>query len=93
MDNAVSSLMTAPIDVGNIDSVYRDVYLDRARTQLAPLLPVEQLAYLADAKGAGLAIGARVPIVLTSRADTILARIASCAVALVAAPRDRLAVP
>jgi hypothetical protein len=42
MDNAVSSLMTALIDAGNIDTVYRDVYLDRARTQLAPLLPVEE---------------------------------------------------
>ena len=42
MDNAVSSLMTALMDAGDIDTVYRDVYLDRARTQLAPLLPVEE---------------------------------------------------
>ncbi len=42
MDNAVSSLVTALTDAGNIDTVYRDVYLDRARTQLAPLLPVEE---------------------------------------------------
>ncbi len=41
MDNAVSSLVTALIDAGQIDTVYRDVYLDRARTQLAALLPVE----------------------------------------------------
>jgi hypothetical protein len=38
-------------------------------------------------------LGARVPIVPTSRADTVLARPASCAVALVAARRDRLAAP
>jgi len=42
MDNAVSSLVTALIDAGHIDAVYRHVYLDRARTQLAPLLPVEE---------------------------------------------------
>jgi hypothetical protein len=42
MDNAVSTLMTGLIDAGNIDTVYRDVYLDRARTQLTPLLPVEE---------------------------------------------------
>ena len=48
MDNAVSALMTALIDAGHIDTVYRDVYLDRARTQLAPLLPVEEFHRLAQ---------------------------------------------
>jgi hypothetical protein len=38
-------------------------------------------------------VGARVPIVLTSRVDTVLARMASCAVPLVAARRGRQAVP
>jgi hypothetical protein len=38
MDNAANSLMTALIDRGNIDTVYRDVYLDRAGTLLAPAL-------------------------------------------------------
>jgi len=45
----------------------------------------KQLEYLADATGAGIVVGARVPIVLTSRADTTLARMASCAVALLLA--------
>lgn len=35
----------------------------------------------------GIQVGTRVPIILTSRADTVLARMASCAVALVAARR------
>ena len=48
---------------------------------------VKQLGYLAEAQGAGVVLGARVPIILTSRADTVLARMASCAVALVAARR------
>ena len=41
MDNTDSRLMTALIDAGNIDTVYRDVYLDRARLLLAPVLSLE----------------------------------------------------
>jgi phosphotransacetylase/acyl dehydratase len=54
---------------------------------------VKQLAYLAEAQGAGIVLGARIPIMLTSRADTVLARMASCAVALIAARRGHRAVP
>lgn len=46
---------------------------------------MKQLTYLADATGAGLVIGARVPIVLTSRADDAITRMASCALALLLA--------
>ncbi|GAA6151717.1 bifunctional enoyl-CoA hydratase/phosphate acetyltransferase [Pseudoteredinibacter isoporae] len=41
----------------------------------------KQLMYLANAKSAGIALGAKVPIVLNSRADGTLARLASCALA------------
>jgi len=47
----------------------------------------KQLAYLADADAAGIVLGARVPIVLTSRADSAKARLASCAVAVLFARR------
>ena len=47
----------------------------------------KQLMYLGGAASAGIVVGARVPIVLTSRADTRESRIASCAVALVSARR------
>ena len=47
----------------------------------------KQLEYLGGAASAGIVLGARVPIVLTSRADPREARIASCAVALVVARR------
>jgi phosphate acetyltransferase len=48
----------------------------------------KSLTFIADADGAGIVLGARVPIILTSRADTVQARLASCAVAsLVAADR------
>ena len=42
----------------------------------------KQLEYLADAEIAGIALGAKVPIVLTSRADKTLSRLSSCAIAL-----------
>ena len=41
----------------------------------------KQLAYLGRADSAGIVLGARVPIILTSRADSAEARLASCAVA------------
>jgi phosphate acetyltransferase/phosphate butyryltransferase len=42
----------------------------------------KQLEYLAEAQVAGIVVGARVPIALTSRADKTPARLASCAIAL-----------
>lgn len=50
---------------------------------------MKQLSYLADAKGAGVVVGARVPIMLTSRADDALTRIASSALALLLADYQR----
>jgi phosphate acetyltransferase len=50
----------------------------------------KSLSFLAGADAAGIVLGARVPIILTSRADSLTARLASCAVAsLVAAARRR----
>jgi phosphate acetyltransferase len=51
----------------------------------------KQLSFLANADSAGLVLGARVPVVLTSRADSVHARLASAAVAmcLAHARRDR----
>jgi phosphate acetyltransferase len=48
----------------------------------------KSLTFLANADAAGIVLGARVPVILTSRADSVQARLASCAVAsLVAASR------
>jgi phosphate acetyltransferase len=47
------------------------------------------LSFLAKADSAGLVLGARVPIILTSRADSVRARIASCAVAMLTAHARR----
>jgi phosphotransacetylase len=49
----------------------------------------KQLSFLAKADSAGLVLGARVPIILTSRADSVRSKIASCAVAMIAAHARR----
>ena len=45
----------------------------------------KQLTFLAGADAAGIVMGARVPIILTSRADSPRTRVASCAVAVLVA--------
>ncbi|HBH29249.1 MAG: bifunctional enoyl-CoA hydratase/phosphate acetyltransferase [Desulfofustis sp. PB-SRB1] len=51
----------------------------------------KQMQYLIDADAAGIVVGARVPVILTSRADTPKARLASCAVATAVAFARRTA--
>jgi phosphate acetyltransferase len=47
------------------------------------------LTFLANSDSAGLVVGAKVPIILTSRADSVRARIASCGVAMMVAHARR----
>jgi phosphate acetyltransferase/phosphate butyryltransferase len=47
----------------------------------------KQLEYLGGAEAAGIVLGARAPIILTSRADGAMSRLASCAIALLLARR------
>jgi len=66
----------------------------RAQILLVPDLEAgnmlaKNLAYFAKADSAGIVLGARVPIVLTSRADSLRARMASCAVATLYADARR----
>jgi phosphate acetyltransferase len=49
----------------------------------------KSLSFLARADAAGIVLGARVPIILTSRADSLLSRLASCAVAVMVAAARR----
>ncbi len=49
----------------------------------------KSLTFLAGADAAGIVLGARVPIILTSRADSLIARLASCAVAALVASARR----
>lgn len=54
---------------------------------------VKQLSYFAGADGGGIVLGARVPIILTSRADSVRARTASAAIAQLFAHARRTASP
>jgi phosphate acetyltransferase len=49
----------------------------------------KNLVYMAKADSAGIVLGARVPIILTSRADSVRSRLASCAVAVLYANARR----
>ncbi|MDF1620134.1 bifunctional enoyl-CoA hydratase/phosphate acetyltransferase [Pseudothioclava nitratireducens] len=49
----------------------------------------KQLAYISHAEGAGLVLGARVPVILNSRSDSAMARLASAAVAAIHQNRVR----
>jgi phosphate acetyltransferase len=90
LDNAISP------EAANIKGI-RSPVAGRANVLLVPDLEAgnmlaKSLSFLANADAAGIVLGARVPIVLTSRADTLMSRLASCAVAvLVAADRRRRA--
>jgi phosphate acetyltransferase len=53
----------------------------------------KNLTFLAGADAAGIVLGARVPVILTSRADNVRARMASCAVAMLLAHSRRAKAP
>jgi phosphate acetyltransferase len=66
----------------------------RANVLLVPDLEAgnmlaKSLSFLAGADAAGIVLGARVPIILTSRADSLMTRLASCAVAVLVAKARR----
>ena len=86
-DNAVD------VEAARIKGIKSEV-AGRAQILVVPDLEAgnmlaKNLAYFAKADGAGVVLGARVPIVLTSRADSPRARMASCAVAALQADARR----
>ncbi len=82
-DNAVSRLAA---QTKGIDSeVAGDADILVAPDLEAGNMLAKQLEYLAEAKVAGIVLGTRVPVVLTSRADQPDARMASCALAVLLA--------
>ena len=52
----------------------------------------KSLSFLAGADAAGIVLGARVPIILTSRANSLLTRLASCAVGVLVVADRRKAI-
>jgi len=90
-DNAID------VEAARIKGIKSEV-AGRAQILLVPDLEAgnmlaKNLAYFAKADSAGLVLGARVPVVLTSRADTARARMASCAVAALYANARRQHAP
>jgi phosphotransacetylase len=90
-DNAISG--EAATTKGIASEVAGDPDILLAPDLEAGNILAKQLTFLANADSAGLVLGARVPVILTSRADSVRSRIASCAVAvLVAHARREMAV-
>jgi len=86
-DNAISR--EAAITKGIISEVAGDPDILLAPDLEAGNILAKQLSFLANADSAGLVLGVRVPVILTSRADTVRSRIASCAVAVIAVHERR----
>lgn len=87
LDNAINS------DAARIKKIDSPV-AGRANVLLVPDLDAgnmlaKSLSFLAGADAAGIVLGARVPIILTSRADSVMTRLASCAVAALVAKARR----
>ncbi len=87
LDNAIS------VEAAAIKKIASKV-AGRANVILVPDLEAgnmlaKSLTFLAGADAAGIVLGARVPIILTSRADSVQARLASCAIAVLVAKRRR----
>jgi phosphotransacetylase len=82
-DNAISP--EAAADKGIVSPVAGQADILVAPDLVAGNILAKQLTFLAGADAAGVVVGARVPIILTSRADSEEARIGSCAVAVLMA--------
>ena len=88
-DNAVSEEAARTKGIASAVAGHADILL--VPDLVSGNMLAKQLEYLADAQIAGIVLGARVPIILTSRADKTIARLGSCAIALLLA-RHRAAV-
>jgi phosphate acetyltransferase len=89
-DNAISK--QAAETKGIKSSVAGDPDILLAPDLEAGNILAKQLSFLANADSAGMVLGARVPVILTSRADSVRSRIASCAVAKLVAHARRQSV-
>jgi len=86
-DNAISKEAAKIKGITSEVAGYPDILL-APDLESANIL-AKQLSFLANADSAGLVLGARVPVILTSRADSVRSRIASCAVGMLAAHARR----
>ena len=87
LDNAIN------LEAAGIKKIVSPV-AGRANVLIVPDLEAgnmlaKSLSFLARADSAGVVLGAKVPVILTSRADSVMARLASCAVAALVAQARR----
>ena len=82
-DNAISPAAAARKEIKSPVAGYADILL--VPDIEAGNILAKQLTFLSSADAAGIVLGAKVPIILTSRADDTRARLASCALAVIAA--------
>jgi len=87
MDNAISLAAAKVKGIRSVVAGDPDILL--VPDLEAGNILAKQLTFMANADAAGLVLGARVPIILTSRADSVRARLASCAVAALMAMSRR----
>jgi phosphate acetyltransferase len=87
-DNAISKQAAATKGIHSDVAGDPDILL--APDLEAGNILAKQLSFLANADSAGMVLGARVPVILTSRADSVRSRIASCAVAMLVAHARRM---
>ena len=80
-DNAISR--EAALTKGIVSPVAGDADILLVPDLEAGNMLAKELTFLANADAAGIVLGARVPVILTSRADSVRARLASCAVAAI----------
>jgi phosphate acetyltransferase len=78
LDNAINTEAAAVKSIRS--SVAGDADILLVPTLEAGNMLVKELTFLANADAAGIVLGAKVPVILTSRADSVRARLASCAV-------------
>ncbi|MEL6201320.1 MAG: bifunctional enoyl-CoA hydratase/phosphate acetyltransferase [Pseudomonadota bacterium] len=79
MDNAVSAEAAATKGIQSLVAGHADILV--APNLESGNMIAKQLTFLAHAETGGIVLGAKVPVILTSRADDDKARLASCAVA------------
>lgn len=87
-DNAISREAAASKHINSVVAGDADILL--APDLEAGNMLAKALSFLADADAAGIVLGARAPIILTSRADNVRTRMASCAVAALYAHARRV---
>ena len=90
-DNAISPAAAGEKGIVSPVAGAADILL--APDLMAGNILAKQLTFLGGAHAAGVVLGARVPIILTSRADSERARVVSCALAVLAAQSQGLLAP